>query len=126
MHKDKFQCDPEGFQPAGRTKAALQEMNRKVTGWCRELWKSTGDVKDVEAYFEYVLENWTELRANVFTNYTGAVPNLAFISHHRVFRQIRGCMVAGIPDKVAPKKKADNMQDRAANTDWEKEPTVGW
>jgi hypothetical protein len=126
MHKEKFHCDPDGFRPSANTKAAMMIMNRKVTKWCLALWKLTGDLKDVEEYFAFTLENWQELRAKVFPDFNGVVPHLAYIVNTHVFRKIRGCMVAGIQEKVITQKKHDNMQDRAAKTDWDKEPTVGW
>jgi hypothetical protein len=125
MHKEKFHCDPDGFRPKVPTKTATMIMHRSITKWCKALWALAGDEKEVEKYFEYVLENWLELKAKVFPTYEGPIPHLAFISHDRVYRTIRGCMVGGIPKGIRVKPVSDNMQDRAAGTDWEKE-TDGW
>jgi hypothetical protein len=125
LHEDKFHCDPIGFRPKDVTKTAFHAMNRKITAWCIALWKQTGSEVLVEEYFEYVLENWSELRTKVFPGFDDVIPSLAFIANDRVFRQIRGCMVGGIPDKAVVAQPRENMQNRAAATDWKSE-TDGW
>ena len=123
MHQDKYNCDPKDWSPKEHTKVALIIKSKQITKWCLSLWKLLGDEKEIVKYFSYVMENWSELRKQVFPDYSDVIPSLAFIVHERVFQQIQGCRVAGIPTKDA---KQFNLVDRAAGTDWETEKDVGW
>lgn len=121
LHKRKYACSPQGYVEHP-PKARIVARGKLLT--CgNSLMRLCGSRAEATRYLEYVVENWEALRKNVFKDFQGVTPTLAFIANEAVFRKIRGCMVGGVP---AEAQVAADKADRAGNKDWSTVNATGW